>query len=153
MTPLFAPKGEKAEWLLVYDKLLADADFGTVITYAQVDEVLGRDSRSNRAPIYRARDHLADTRKRWLESVPGVGYRVTEPADHVRVSVHHRRKSKRQLGIAVKVLESTDITRLDPTGLAQWDEQQKVTFALWAIVAHEARLRKIEDILRKEGLL
>ena len=69
------------------------------------------------------------------------------------VSLEHKRRSRRQLGIAVKVLESTDLTLLSSDQLASWDEQQKMTFALWAIVTHEARLRRIEDVLRKEGLL
>ena len=153
MNARFTPKGEKAEWQILYDALLADADFGATITYAQLDETLGRDFRADRAPLYRARDELGSRRKRWLVSVPTLGYRITDAEDHVRVAIDHKRKSRRQLGMAVKVLSSTDLSRLGEYGLSEWDSESKMTFALWAIVAHENRLKRIEEVLRKEGLL
>lgn len=153
MTPQFQPKGEKPEWLMIYDRFLADASIDDVITYADLDELLGRDIRKNRTPLYRARQEMGEQHKRWLESVPNIGYRVLDPQDHVRVSAVHKRKSRRQLGMAVRVLESTDLSLLSAEALALWDGQQKLTFALWAVLAHESRLRKIENVLRKEGLL
>ena len=48
---------------------------------------------------------------------------------------------------------STDLNRLSAEGLGEWDGEQGSTFALWAIVAHENRLKRIEEVLRKEGLL
>jgi hypothetical protein len=153
MNAKFTPKGDKPEWQILYDALLGDADFGTVITFEQLDRALGREFQSNRAPLYRARDELGTRRKRWLVPVPTVGYRVTDAEDHVRVAVDHKRKSRRQLGMAVRVLSSTDLNRLSSDALSEWDSEQKMTFALWAIVAHENRLKRIEEVLRKEGLL
>jgi hypothetical protein len=153
MNARFTPKGIKPEWQIVYDALLGNADFGTIITFQQLDDVLGREFTTNRAPLYRARDELGSRRKRWLVPVPTVGYRVTDASEHVRVAVDHKRKSRRQLGLAVRVLSSTDLNRLSSDGLSEWDGEQKMTFALWAIVAHENRLKRIEEVLRKEGLL
>jgi hypothetical protein len=153
MSAKFTPKGERAEWRMIYEDLLASAEPGHVITYAQLEELLGREFASNRGPLYRARRTLGELQHRWLESTPGVGYRVIEPAEHVRISATHRRKSRRQVGMAIRVLDATDLERLTPDGLATFDKQQKMTFALWAIFAHESRLRRIEDALRKEGLL
>ena len=153
MNAKFTPKGDRPEWQLVYDALLGDADFGTVITYAELDRVLGREFQTNRAPLYRARDELGSRRKRWLVPVPTVGYRVTDASEHVSVAIDHKRKSRRQMGMAVRVLSSTDLNRLTSSGLAEWDNESKMTFALWAIVAHENRLKRIEEVLRKEGLL
>ena len=153
MNARFTPKGDKPEWQILYDALLDGADFGTVITFGELDRVLGREFQTNRAPLYRARDELGSRRKRWLVPVPTVGYRVTDAAEHVRVAVDHKRKSRRQLGMAVRVLSSTDLNRLSADGLSEWDSEQKMTFALWAIVAHENRLKRIEEVLRKEGLL
>ena len=153
MNAKFAPKGDKPEWQLVYDALLGDADFGTVITYEQLDRVLGREFVTNRAPLYRARDELGSRRKRWLVPVPSVGYRVTDAAEHVSVAVEHRRKSKRQMGMAVRVLTSADLERLNTDALAEWDAESKMSFALWAVMAHENRIKRIEEVLRKEGLL
>jgi alkylated DNA nucleotide flippase Atl1 len=153
MAPLFASKGDRPEWRMIYEDLLADADFGAIITYAQIAELLGRPFEPNRGPLYRARQDLGSIKHRWLEAVPGTGYRVVEANEHVRLSVAHRRKSRRQLAIATRVLTATDLEKLSGTGLAEWDTEQKATFALWAIVAHEHRIRQIEEVLRKEGLL
>jgi len=153
MTPQFAPKGERPEWRMVYEDLLDAAQPGAVITYAELEDCLGRDLAKNRAPLYRARQELGELRSHWLEAVPNVGYRVIDPAEHVRVATGHRRKSRRQVGMAIKVLKATDLSQLQADALQEWDSQTKMTFALWAVFAHESRLRRIEDVLRKEGLL
>ena len=149
---LFKPKGEKAEWAMVYDGLLSEADFGTVVTYAQLDELLGRTFEDNRAPIYRAREELGERRKRWLEAVPRVGYRVIDANEHVRVAGQHKRKAKRQMTTMVKVSQVTDIARLTPTELAEFDTQSKVNWLLYsALVHHERRISRIEELLRDKG--
>lgn len=153
MNARFAPKGERPEWRMIYEDLLETAGPGTVITYAQLETLLGREFELNRGPLYRARKTLGELRKHWLEAVPNIGYRVIEPSEHVRISASHRHKSRRQVGMAIRVLESTDLSQLTGDALAKYDEQSKLTFALWAVFAHESRLRRIEDVLRKEGLL
>lgn len=153
MNAKFTAKGERPEWRMIYEDLLAAAEPGQVITYAQMEELLGREFALNRGPLYRARQTLGEVHSRWLEAVPNVGYRVIEPTEHVRVAGGHRRKSRRQVGMAVRVLQSTDLSQLSGEALSKWDEQSKMTFALWAVFAHESRLRRIEDVLRKEGLL
>jgi hypothetical protein len=153
MNARFAPKGEKPEWLMIYEALLANAEPGTIVTYAELEALLNREFATNRGPLYRARQELGELRKHWLESVPNVGYRVIEPTEHVRISATHRRKSRRQVGMAIRVLESTDLSKLTGDALTEYDAQSKLTFALWAVFAHESRLRRIEDVLRKEGLL
>ena len=153
MNARFAPKGERPEWRMIYEDLLAAAGPSTIITYAQLEELLGRKFALNRGPLYRARRTLGELQKHWLEAVPNVGYRVIDPSEHVRVSAGHRHKSRRQVGMAIRVLESTDLSKLAGDALAKYDEQSKLTFALWAVFAHESRLRRIEDVLRREGLL
>ncbi len=153
MNARFAPKGERPEWRMIYEDLLDNADIGTVITYGQLEELLGREFALNRGPLYRARQTLGEMHHRWLEAVPNTGYRIIEPVEHLRVSAGHRRKSRRQVGMAIRVLESTDLSALTTEALTKFDEQSKLTFALWAVFAHESRLRRIEDVLRKEGLL
>ncbi len=153
MNARFASKGERPEWRMIYEDLLEDAEPGQVITYADLEGLLGRTFATNRGPLYRARKTLGEMRHRWLEAMPNVGYRVVEPLEHMRISAGHRRKSRRQVGMAIRVLESTDLTQLKEDALAKFDEQSKMTFALWAVFAHETRLRLIEDVLRKQGLL
>lgn len=153
MSARFAPKGEIPEWRMIYEGLLEHANSGDIVTYPEIDAVLGRALDINRGPLYRARRELGEMRKHWLEAIPNIGYRVIEPSEHVRISAVHRRKSRRQVGMAIRVLQSTDLAQLSGDALSKWDEQSKMTFALWAVFAHESRLRRIEDVLRKEGLL
>lgn len=153
MSP-FTPKGERPEWRIVYEDLLADADFGRIVTYDELTEVLGRDFAINRAPIYRARLELGDLRKRWLEAVPNKGYRVIEANEHLRIATAHKRKARRQMGLMVKLAEVTDLTRLTADEIAQFDTQTKVNWLLYsALVHHEKRIARIEEVLRGEGRL
>lgn len=148
----FQPKGEKAEWLMIFDDLLSEADFGTVVTYEELDELLGREFANDRAPIYRARQELGDRRKRWLEAIPKVGYRVIEANEHVRVSIQHKRKARRQMSMMVRVNQVTDITRLTADELMEFDTQSKVNWLLYsALVHHERRISRIEELLREKG--
>jgi hypothetical protein len=153
MSPLFQPKGDKPEWRMVYDELLEAAAPDTIISYEDIQRVLGRDIRENRAPIYAARRYLGEMKRRWLEPVPTVGYRVTQPEDHLRLSHDHKRRSRRQLNMAITLLDTTDLAKLPIELLAKWDAAKKADMALWAVFAHESRIRRIEDVLRREGLL
>lgn len=149
----FQPKADRAEWRIIYDRLLEAADFGDVITYDELTEVLGRDFLENRSPIYRARTHLGEMRKRWIESEPGVGYRVIDANEHVRAAEDRKRRAKRQLGLMVKVGDVTDLSRLTPAELEIFDLKTRVNVALYGVAMHERRLNKIEQVLRGEGLL
>lgn len=150
----FKPKGELPEWRMVYDQLLASAEFGDVITYQQLDEVLGRRFVDNRAPIYRARTELGDMRHRWLTSVPDVGYRVIDANEHITEAQRHKRRARRQLGFMVKVAEVTDLGRLTQDELVRFDAQARINNTLYLVaVHHEQRLNRIEAIMRDEGKL
>jgi hypothetical protein len=150
----FQPKGDLPEWRLIYDKLLEHADFGDVITYQDLDEVLGREFEDNRGPLYRARQYLSDMRKRWIEPVPRIGYRVIEAREHILFAQQRKRRARRQLGQMMTVTESTDLARLTPSELASFDSQAKVNTMLYMVaVHHERRLNRIESILRDEGKL
>lgn len=150
----FRPRGEIPEWRMIYDALLATADFGDVITYAQLDEVLGREFVGNRSPIYAARRHLGEMRSRWLVPVPRTGYRVPEANEHIDVAQGHKRKGKRQLGLMQRVAEVTDLSRLTETELARFDSQARINAALYMVlVHHEKRIARIEAVLRTQGVL
>lgn len=150
----FQPKGAQPEWQMIYDDLLADADFGSVITYSQLDHVLGRPFLDDRGPIYTARRHLGRTRKRWFEAVDGVGYRIIEAREHLGAAHRRKRRARRQLATMVEIAEVTDLEHLQPDELVEFDRQTKINAALFLFAAqHERRLNRIEDILRQEGKL
>lgn len=150
----FKPKAELPEWRLIYDKLLVGADFGDVITIAQLDDALGRPFIDNRTPLYRARQELGDMRRRWFEPVPGVGYRIIEASEHMHAAQARKQRARRQLRQMVKIGEVTDLSRLTPDQLAAFDSQAKVNAAVYmALVHHERRLSRLEEILRVDGKL
>lgn len=150
----FAPKGEQPEWQMLYEGVLADADFGTVIPYATLDEALGRPFRQNRGPLYRANRYLGEMRKRHLEPVPGVGYRVIEASEHLIAAQKRKHRARRQLAQMVHIGAVVDTTRLNPDELSRWDAQQRLNVTLCAVVTHhENRIARIESVLQREGLL
>lgn len=150
----FAPKGDLPEWRLLYDAILERAEFGQVIPYDQLDAVLGRRFVDNRSPLYRARREMGDLRQRWLDAVPRTGYRVIEAHEHIALAQRHKRRAKRQLGAMVHVAEVTDLARLTPEQLASFDHQSRINAMLYMVAAHhEHRLNRIEEVLRKEGML
>lgn len=153
MTEPFKPKGERSEWRMIYDALLADADYGDVISYQQLSDVLGRDFLENRTPIYRARNELCEARKRWIEADPGVGYRVIEANEHIMAAEARKRRARHHMRMMVKVTNGTDLSRLTPAELVQFDIKTKVNMALYGVLMHEHRLRRIEGILAANGLV
>jgi DNA-binding winged helix-turn-helix (wHTH) protein len=130
----FQPKGDRAEWQMIYEDLLLGAEFGDVVTLADLNRVLGRDFRKSRSPLYRARKAFAAERGRWLTAVPRVGYRVIEAREHMT--------------------HANDVTRLTPDELKRFDGQAKVNALLFSVaVQHERRLNSHEDALRRAGML
>ena len=150
----FEAKGILPEWRLIYDQLLAEADFGAVISYERLDAVLGRTFKDYRSPIYRAMRHLLETRKRWLVAVPLLGYRVIEPNEHVLAAKDRKQRAKRQLGTMVEITNGTDLDYLKPAELQRWHETAKHFANLYAAVTHiDSRIRRIEEVLHIQGKL
>lgn len=150
----FKPKAELPEWRLIYDKILEHVEFGDIITIEQLDEVLGRSFVENRGPLYRARQHMAEMRRRWFEPIPGVGYRIIEASEHMHAAQARKQRARRQLRQMVRIGEVTDLSRLTPEQLAAFDSQAKVNAAVYmALVHHERRLSRLEEILRADGKL
>src|SRR3954454_11226119 len=99
----FQPLGDKPEWRKIYDHLLAEADYGAVITYAQLSGVLERDFVAHRGPLYRARRELGNLRLRWLSPVTKVGYRVIAANEHIMVADDHKHRARRQMSRMLEV--------------------------------------------------
>lgn len=150
----FHPTGVAPEWRMLYDRILATADFGDVIPYAALDQALGRPFRRNRSPLYRARTHLGEMRHRWLEAVPRRGYRVIEAREHMTIAQGHKRRARRQFTLMKRVADVTDRSVLSPDELAQFDQQARINAALYMVaVHHEQRIRRIEAVLQAAGQL
>jgi len=152
---VFESRGDKAEWRLVYEELLVNADYGQIITYTELAEVLERDIHDRqrlRAPIARARRELGNLRSMWLVAVPNVGYRVIQANEHVSVADDHKHRGQRQFSRMLDVSRATNLSRLNPEELAVWDNQNRINAFLVTVVrSHESRIRRIEEVLRADG--
>jgi hypothetical protein len=150
----FQPRGDKPEWRKIYDDLLAEADYGRVVTYAELSTVLGLQFERHRSPIYRARRELGNLHLRWLVAVPKVGYRVIAANEHIHVADDHKHRARRQMTRMLEVARATDLAKLKPDELDCFDRQNRINMALASItMAHEQRIQRIESVLRADGKL
>jgi chaperonin cofactor prefoldin len=170
----FEPKGAEAEWRPVYravKKLKTDG----IITYAELEELLGHQVSTDRSAIYRAIRELEKIDKRTMEVVPRVGYRVVEAREHERLARVHQKRSRRQLGRSLRKVRSADrrhltaeeAARLDDlegrfsrleSMVRRLDDRQKVTENRQDKVEREsadlaAQFQKLQDSLARRGLL
>lgn len=135
----FEPKGEQAEWRMIYDELLK-LEIGDVITYSELDEILDRDFLGDRAPFYRATREVERTLSRTFAPVRGKGYRMVEPDEHVDLVVDRLARSRRQVRRGREVADSTDLARIkDPEARNRIRELRLLT-------------RRHETMLRQQNL-
>jgi hypothetical protein len=134
-------------WKRLYD-LFHDQEYGTIVPYDKVTEVVGIDLREQRSPIYRAIQELEEHAQRTLVAVPNQGYRVAQPADHAHLAHRRRRLAGRQMGKAVSVAMATNRALVTTEQIRKIDE-----FANWAVavqnilVVHNTQLGKHEERL------
>jgi uncharacterized coiled-coil protein SlyX len=166
----FTPKGEVAEWEKVY-AVLVRMDVGDVVTYQQLDAILGRDFRSARTPFYAAAKRLLQEKQRACAVVPTVGYQVVDAKDHEPLARKQHRGARRKLGKARALISRADRSRLTPEERERFDRleltlsrQADMVRRLDARVAkteHEIkttrletdeRVTKLEDALRRHGI-
>ena len=110
------PATENAQWRTLYDAVRGAA-YGTSYTYAELNVLAGvTDVTHQRWILIRTREELVRHDRRFLDNVRGVGYRIVDAEEHLRVGNAYRERSMRQAGKSVKVLESTDLSQIpDPT--------------------------------------
>jgi methyl-accepting chemotaxis protein len=151
MTP-FTPKGDVAEWRLIYKELQGRAP-GYVLTLERVEEILGRELGQNRVPIYRANKELEERDRRTLATVRGVGYRVAEANEHLGLALNHSDRAKHQLRRGIQRSASTNRAEVTPDMAArvesfEYTASRLVEFAgsmAKAIDQHEADLRDLRE--------
>lgn len=109
---MFEPLGAEPEWKLIYNRLRS-MQVDEVITYPELDDLLGRDFLGARNPFYRAKLELERNDSKTMANVPGEGYRVAHPTEHERLAKGHVRRSHRQLRKAKSQVDSADRSGLD----------------------------------------
>jgi hypothetical protein len=117
---LFEPKGDRAEWRIVYDRLTS-LEIDEMVTYQTLSRLLGRLFTQDRQPLYRAMQELERNDSRTLANVRGRGYRVVHPTEHEGLAKGHVRKSHRQLTKAKGRAASADRSALTPEARRRLD--------------------------------
>lgn len=104
---LFQPTGTEALWQPLYNAA-AQAEYGDVLTFADIEQIVGRDIRADRYPVREAMRHLERDAHRTLTAVRGVGYRVANPAEHLTLAKQHQKRARRQTKRALAKTSSAD---------------------------------------------
>lgn len=172
MTP-FEPKGDVAEWRMVYDHL-RKLKPGDIVTAEQLEEILGRPLGQNRSPIYRATRELEENNSRTIATVRGVGYRVVAASEHLGLGLSHSSRARRQLRRGLQRAESADRQGLAPSAAARLEAFEATTSRLVEFLGHMSktvdqqgeriegleknnretseRVQAVEDALKRHGL-
>lgn len=116
----FKPKGDVAEWRVVYDHLTS-LDVGAVVTYEELSGLLGRDFLAARGPFHKANQALLGSHKRGMVNVKNEGYRVVTAAEHEDVARNQHRFAKRRLRKSKHWLANTDRSELAPEAVERFD--------------------------------
>jgi len=113
----FAPVGERARWRIVYD-LIRKRDIGDLVSYEELADVVDldpvRDRHTIQVSVRRAARESEEEDCRALEAVPGAGYRLVEPEEHLRLARGYQRRSSRALARGRRVATHVDLSGMDP---------------------------------------
>lgn len=111
----FEPIGDRARWLELYELLLTRG-VGETVTYDQLADAVELDPVRDRAKLRgafrRAARQYETVDNRAVEPVRRIGYRVVEPAEHLRLAKDQQRKSGRAL-----LRGQSKVTHVDYTGM------------------------------------
>lgn len=113
----FEPVGKQARWRTVYG-LLSAAPMNGLVTYDQLGDALELDPERERGLIQQATHRAAREHekldKRAIDVIPGKGYRIVEPAEHLDLARRHQRKSSRALARGHSKAVNVDLNGLEP---------------------------------------
>jgi Holliday junction resolvasome RuvABC DNA-binding subunit len=149
----FTPKGDVAEWRMVYDKMKVLRP-DEVMTTGQIEEALGRPLGQNRSPVYRAIKEMERNHQRTLATVRGVGYRVALASEHFGLVIHHSDRARTQLRRGVERADSADRSVLRADQAQQLDAIADLTVRAVEFLGHMAKrvdshAKMIEDVKQK----
>lgn len=116
MSP-FVPIGEQARWRTLYEILQAH-DVDDVVTYVEMGKALDLDPETDRHSLQmafrRAAKQYERQDRRAVEAVPNVGYRIVEPAEHLRLARSEQRKSGKALERGQSKIVHVDLNGVEP---------------------------------------
>jgi hypothetical protein len=146
---MFETKGDLPEWQMIYNRIENLAPL-TMVSYDDLDEILGRDFRSNRSPLDRASKQLEDINRRTLRNVRGVGYQIAEAHEHADLGIVHRKRAKRQFGKGLRKTGSADYSQMTPD---QAKRNQAVDMTLRTLKNNVSEMERRQNEMEKTLVL
>lgn len=149
---MFNPKRAdgRSEITVVYDRL-KQMQPGDTVNHDELMALLGTNNKHRLyAAVLGAAKRLRARDQRSVGSVRGVGYRMLYAKEHEEQAHHHQRKGRRQVGTAVNVMRSVDMSALSP---AEQSWARKVTAGMMILATaldHQAaKIASHDDMIRE----
>jgi len=152
----FTPKGSRAIRIIITE-MAAKAEFGDVLTFADLGEAIGVDDDKAghaqvRQAVSAARPLLLSDHGRALVAVRSVGYRVARPGEMAGIAQDHRQRADRSIGRAMAVIDKADMS-------SATDEERRRFQAVGIVIRNlhtrmtsaEKRLADLEEVVFGPG--
>lgn len=108
---LFTPLGLESRRAVVV-RWLAEADYGELVPYADLEELLDVSRRVVQNVVGSAKARLEREHRKVAVAVARQGYRIALPGEHMALAGGHQLKSTRALKRALSTVENVDMSRL-----------------------------------------
>lgn len=137
-------KGIAPEWELLYSAL-RETPAGGIVTYAQLDDALGRDFRSSREPLDKARKALEREDNRTIQSVRDQGYRVVEGDAQIALANARSKRARRQINKGLHTSRTADRNKMSEKAIEWADRiERNMEFANERLTRMEAKATRTE---------
>lgn len=117
MSSPFEPIGEQARWRTVYE-ILAAKPVNGIVTYDELGDALDLHPQHQRQAIQQAVRKAAKEHeqldKRAVDVIPGEGYRVVEPQEHLDLARRYQKRSSRALVRGHSKAVNVDLNGVEP---------------------------------------
>jgi hypothetical protein len=142
----------------LYD-LLAPLGVGDVLLYTDIADALGvsvDDGQVWQSAIGRAKKQFVFEKKHAVRCVPGVGYRVLPPREHLSLAREQQSRARRAMVRGREVVENVDLSALSPEERAAFESQarafrEQADFVRRASSRQASSRRLLENLVRVQN--
>ncbi len=124
--------------------------FGSVVTYPEITEIIGKDSQIYRSSMSTVIRRERREKGRVWANIFRVGYKLLDDKEILAKARGHNRKAYRQHGKTITNLDVADSTKLD-TADSNEKEMLKITSALIRSMSGRVGHKKIAAVFPKDG--
>lgn len=118
---MFASQGARPQWAYIFDRLVK-MQVGDVVRHHELRELLPDAPESSViGAVHTAIKHLEVEKKRSLDNVRGVGYRMVHAAEHENLARKQNKRAHRALKSSRRKIQSADRSMLTPEERRRFD--------------------------------